>query len=101
MLTQLSRMCKRKLRGQKPLRLESGGQPRHNVDMSNWIVADAEHLGGAPRVRDTRNAVSMLLECFAAGMSVEEIVDTYPSLTTKSVEGVLRESAAEQTPLFV
>jgi len=71
----------------------------HNVDMSNWIVADADHLGGTPRVRDTRIAVSMLLECFASGMSVEEIVDAYPSLTKKSVEGVLHELAEKQVPV--
>jgi uncharacterized protein (DUF433 family) len=27
-----------------------------------WIVSDPDHLGGNPRVRDTRIAVAMLLE---------------------------------------
>ena len=39
-----------------------------------WIVADADHLGGTPRVRDTRIGVAMLLEWLAAGMSIDEIV---------------------------
>jgi uncharacterized protein (DUF433 family) len=43
-----------------------------------WIVSDADHLGGKPRVKDTRSAVAMLLEWLAAGMTIEEIVKEYP-----------------------
>ena len=43
--------------------------------MKTWIVADAEHLGGRPRVRDTRISVAQLLECLAAGMTIAEILD--------------------------
>lgn len=61
--------------------------------MSNWIVADAEHLGGSPRVRGTRISVALILESLAAGMSVPEIVDAYPSLSEESVRGALAELA--------
>jgi len=61
--------------------------------MNTWIVADPEHLGGSPRVRGTRISVSFLLESLAAGMSIEEIVDAYPSLTEEAVRGVLAELA--------
>ncbi|MDQ6632436.1 MAG: DUF433 domain-containing protein [Verrucomicrobiota bacterium] len=61
--------------------------------MNNWIVADPEHLGGSPRVRGTRISVALILESLAAGMSVLEIVDAYPSLTEESVRGVLEELA--------
>jgi uncharacterized protein (DUF433 family) len=61
--------------------------------MSNWIVADPEHLGGSPRVRDTRISVALLLESLAAGLSVAEIVDAYPSLTGEAVRGALEELA--------
>jgi uncharacterized protein (DUF433 family) len=64
--------------------------------MKTWIVADPDHLGGRPRVRDTRIAVAQLLECLAAGMSIEEIVDAYPSLSQESVRGVLGELAKDQ-----
>ncbi len=64
--------------------------------MKNWIVADPEHLGGSPRVRDTRISVSLLLESFAAGMTVMEIVDAYPSLTEESVRGAMQELAHQQ-----
>ena len=63
--------------------------------MKTWIVADAEHLSGRPRVRDTRISVAQLLECLAAGMSIAEILDAYPSLSTESVRGVLAELAKE------
>jgi uncharacterized protein (DUF433 family) len=64
--------------------------------MKKWIVADAEHLAGRPRVRDTRISVAQLLECLAAGMTIPEIVDAYPSLTVESVRGVLAELAEAQ-----
>ena len=58
-----------------------------------WIVSDADHLGGKPRVRDTRIAVALLLEWLAAGMTIEEIVKEYPSLTEEAVRGTLEELA--------
>jgi uncharacterized protein (DUF433 family) len=58
-----------------------------------WIVSDADHLGGKPRVRDTRIAVAMLLEWLEAGMTIEEIVKEYPSLTEDAVRGTLEELA--------
>ena len=58
-----------------------------------WIVADADHLGGKPRVRDTRIAVALLLEWLAAGMTIAEIVREYPSLTEEAVRGTLEELA--------
>jgi uncharacterized protein (DUF433 family) len=59
--------------------------------MDPWIVADPEHLGGAPRVRGTRISVALILEALSEGMSIKEIVDSYPSLTDESVRGVLTE----------
>lgn len=58
-----------------------------------WIVADPEHLGGAPRVRGTRISVSFLLELLASGMTVPEIVKEYPSLSEEAVRGTLAELA--------
>ena len=61
--------------------------------METWIVADAEHLGGSPRVRGTRISVSLILESLAVGMSIAKIVDAYPSSSEESVRGVLAELA--------
>jgi uncharacterized protein (DUF433 family) len=62
----------------------------------NWIVSDKDHLGGKPRVRDTRISVAFLLECLASGMSVAELIDAYPTLTEHAVRGALRELAREK-----
>jgi len=64
--------------------------------MEKWIAADAEHLGGSPRVRGTRISVALILESLAAGMSVAEIVDAYPSLSVESVRGTLGELAHQK-----
>ena len=58
-----------------------------------WIVADPDHLGGAPRVRDTRVSVALLLELLASGMTISEIVREYPSLTEEAIRGTLEELA--------
>lgn len=58
-----------------------------------WIVSDPDHLGGSPRVRDTRVSVALLLEWLASGISIGEIVKEYPSLTEKAVRGTLEELA--------
>ena len=39
----------------------------------NWIVRDADLLGGKLAVRGTRLSVSFVLACLAEGMSTEEI----------------------------
>ena len=64
-----------------------------------WIVADRDHLAGAPRVSGTRIPVALVLECLAAGMSVDEIVDAYPSLSPESVKGVLTQLSRELQPV--
>lgn len=64
--------------------------------MKNWIAADPEHLGGSPRVRGTRISVALILESLAAGLSIAEIVDAYPSLTGESVRGALAELAHQK-----
>ncbi len=58
-----------------------------------WIVSDADHLGGIPRVRDTRISVALLLEWLASGMTISEIVKEYPSLTEEAIQGALEELA--------
>ena len=61
-----------------------------------WIVSDPEHLGGNPRVRETRVSVSLVLQCLAAGMNISEIVEEYPSLTEEAIRGVLQELSEKE-----
>jgi uncharacterized protein (DUF433 family) len=58
-----------------------------------WIVADREHLGGKPRVAGTRISIEFLLECFACGMTIPEIVEEYPTLSEEAIKGALEELA--------
>ena len=59
----------------------------------SWIVSDADHLGGKPRVSGTPISVEFLLESLACGMTISEIVAEYPTLTEESVQGALLELA--------
>ena len=45
------------------------------------ITVDPDIVGGQARVRATRIPVSVILDCLAAGMTEDEIVAQYPSLT--------------------
>lgn len=74
-------------------------QENHAAYGQAWIVADPDHLAGAPRVSGTRIPVALILECLAAGMSVDEIVDAYPSLCLESVKGVLAQLGRELQPV--
>ena len=42
-----------------------------------WIVADPELLGGKLAIRGTRLSVSLLLECLANGMTVDDMNAAY------------------------
>ena len=42
-----------------------------------WIVADPEWLGGKPTIRGTRLSVAHILECLGAGMSLDEINESF------------------------
>jgi uncharacterized protein (DUF433 family) len=42
-----------------------------------WIVADPQLLGGKLAVRGTRLAVSLILECLANGMSLDDIDQSF------------------------
>ena len=51
-------------------------QPR-SYGHYKWIVADPDLLGGTPAVRGTRLSVSLILECLANGMTVDDINEAY------------------------
>ena len=57
---------------------------------ADLVVTDPDVVHGQARIRDTRIPVSVVLDCLAAGLSEDEILRQYPTLT---VEGI-RASAA-------
>ena len=61
--------------------------------MYNRIVSDAAVLRGKPRIRGTRISVEFILELVASGACREDILASYPHLTTEDVEEALRYAA--------
>jgi uncharacterized protein (DUF433 family) len=55
-----------------------------------WIVADPELLGGRLAVRGTRFSVSFILSCLAAGMTVEEIDETYGPFPHEAIPEMMK-----------
>lgn len=51
---------------------------------------DPEILGGEPCFNGTRVPLETVTDNLAAGHSVQEILDSYPSLTLEHVQAVLR-----------
>jgi len=65
-----------------------------------WIVADPRLLGGKLAIRGTRLAVSLILECLASGMSLEDIDQSFDgSFPQQALPEVLK-VASEFTDAF-
>ena len=65
------------------------------MELSDLIVSDPEVMSGMPCFRGTRVPVALLFENVAAGMTVDEILETWPSLDRADVLAVLRLAGAE------
>jgi uncharacterized protein (DUF433 family) len=50
-------------------------------------------LLGKPIIRGTRISVELILKKMAEGISIEELIEAYPSLTRKDINAVLAYSA--------
>jgi uncharacterized protein (DUF433 family) len=57
--------------------------------MSERIVINPEICNGRPVVRGTRIAAQTVLEFLAAGDSVEDVLEEYPTLTRADVQACL------------
>jgi len=61
------------------------------------FVSDPAICGGAPVIKGTRVRVKVILDNLAEGHSIEQIVDSYPSLTGEDVQTVIAFAAAATT----
>ncbi|MDO8661278.1 MAG: DUF433 domain-containing protein [Candidatus Woesearchaeota archaeon] len=61
--------------------------------MQERIVIDAEILRGKPIIGGTRISVELVLDLLASGMTVEEVIDDYPSLTREDILSALKYAA--------
>jgi uncharacterized protein (DUF433 family) len=55
----------------------------------NLIVTDPGILNGKPIVKGTRISVALILQCIASGMTKEDILRGYPTLTLEGLEAAL------------
>ncbi len=56
------------------------------------ILSDPSVLGGAPVFRRTRVPVSIVFENLAAGLSLDEVLQEFPTLDRHDVVAVLRQA---------
>jgi len=61
---------------------------------SRLISIDPDVFGGTPVFIGTRVPVAVLFENLADGLTLEEILDSYPSLNRETVLDVLKEAEA-------
>ena len=59
------------------------------VVINDYIVADPNICHGKPTFKGSRVMVWQILEMLAAGETVQEIVEAFPSLTPKHVHAAL------------
>ncbi len=58
--------------------------------MFNHIAYDNEILSGKPHITGTRLSIEFILELFASGATKEDVIKSYPQLTTEAIEEVLK-----------
>jgi len=63
------------------------------MEINEWIVSNPEILGGKPIIKGTRISVAIILQCLASGMSVDEILKAYPTLTKEGVISAIQFAA--------
>ena len=59
----------------------------------NQIIVDPDVCNGQPVIKGTRITVQTVLGFLAAGDSIEEVLEEYPTLTREQVLACLRFSA--------
>lgn len=63
------------------------------MDWRDYIVVDPTICHGKACIKGTRIMVSVILENLAAGLSPEEILQSYPSLTREAVQAAITYAA--------
>ena len=59
----------------------------------DYIVVDPAICHGRATIKGTRVMVSVILDNFAAGLNIDEILKSYPSLTKEAVQAALAYAA--------
>jgi len=59
----------------------------------DYIVVDPMICHGRATIKGTRIMVSVVLDNFAVGLSVDEILNSYPSLTREAIQAAIAYAA--------
>ena len=60
-----------------------------NRELLERIVTDAQVCAGQSCIRGTRILVATILDGLAEGLSIDQIIDHYPSLTVEDVRAAI------------
>lgn len=63
------------------------------MDWREYITVDPQVCHGKACIKGTRVLVSVVLDNLAAGLSVEEVTQSYPSVSNKAVRAALAYAA--------
>ncbi len=69
---------------------------RNKVTIMKWqdyIIVDPMICHGKATIKGTRIMVSVVLDNFAAGLSADEILNSYPSLTREAIQAAIAYAA--------
>lgn len=77
-----------KINMEKPEFVRSDPSERKTIDWRLYIHADSDILGGKPVVKGTRLSVNFILRLFANGWTFKEILESYPRLSSESLQAV-------------
>jgi len=72
-------------------------EPALNLNWQNYIHSDPKVLVGKPVVKGTRLAVTFILQLLATGWTEQQILDSYPALSTDVLRAIFA-FAAECLP---
>ena len=63
------------------------------MDWKQYITANPAIHHGKACIKDTRIPVAVVLDNLAAGLPIEEIIKSYPSLTAKAIQAAIAYAA--------
>lgn len=61
----------------------------HQKELLKRITADPSICGGKPCIRGTRINIAVVLDALAEGLSHEEIISHFPSLTEEDIRAAI------------
>jgi uncharacterized protein (DUF433 family) len=67
---------------------------RHIMDWQDYVTVDPNVCHGRACISGTRIMVSVILDNLAAGLTPDDIVESYPSLSREAVQAAIMYAAA-------